>query len=248
MKINFIHVSHFHNDEHFQFIAALIALFNKFAAALLKLAGLVAKLKSCHDAEDEALKKIFKSALTEEIQAADKRRDLTFRGLTKICSAALDHYDQNIVDAAKRIDVVMHTYGNVSRKPINEETAAIYNLCKDLKNATYQRDLELIQAVEWVDRLDADNNAFDALIMERDDENANKTHLKLRECRAETDKVYNDIVDCINAFIIVDGEANYAELVDAMNQLIDRYNNALAQRAGRRHKKKEEGEIDETEE
>jgi hypothetical protein len=74
-------------------------LVGETTSAALKIEAAWPRFLSSYESYDAALRKIVKSALTEKIKAAD---------------------------AARKIEVVAHTYGNVAVKPINEETSAIY--------------------------------------------------------------------------------------------------------------------------
>jgi hypothetical protein len=238
MKIKTILLHSLRNDGHFQFITALISLIVKFGAETLGIMALFAILLTRHRDEDEALKKIVKSATTAEIEEADRQRDRTFRGLTDACHAALNHYESKVVIAAKRLDVVMHTYGNLARKPLNEETSAVYNFCTELSSDKYAADVEIAGLTGWVVKLGSDNRNLDTLMMARNAENAAVTHLKLKDCREKTDAVYHQIAERINALIVVNGEEQYAGFVNELNQLIEKYSNAIAQRAGKRRKVK----------
>ena len=248
MKIEAIHYLHLRNDEHFQFNAETKDAIYAAGATQLKINLLVPAYHAAFAAEDESIKKILISTLTIEIDDYDNRRDNTFRGLKNTALAALDHYDPNIAAAAKRLQAVFHTYGNVSKKPKNEETAAIFNMIEDLKSAKYSADLDTAGLRGWVNQLDNENKALERLMQERYDETAEKTHLKVKECRADTDKAYHDIIERINALIVVEGETAYSAFVNKMNAIIEKYNNIMAQRAGRHKKKKEEEEKKKAEE
>jgi hypothetical protein len=152
--------------------------------------------------------------------------------------AALDHYNDDVVQSARRLKVVADTYGNLAAKPINEETSGIYNFVQELDSPKYAEDVKTVGITGHVRKLESDNRAFDALLKSRDDENAVKTQLKMKECRAATDSAYNAIVRQINALQVVEGEDAYIAFVNRLNIVIDRYNNLLAQRAGRAKAKK----------
>ncbi len=241
MKIKFINTIRFRNDEHFQFHTEVKDLITLITAEILKIPALFTEYLACYTAEDEAYKKIVKSAVTAEIEAADRRRDLTFRGLVASNkAAALNHFLPEFISAANRLKVVFDTYGNLSQKPLNEETAAIYNLLQELNNHCWE-DVQIVRLEDWVSQLEADNGNFDNLVKLRNDENAAKTQLKMKETRAALDNVYESIVERINALIIVEGESVYVGFVNLLNTYIDKYSQIVAQREGRYAAQKEEG-------
>ena len=48
---------------------------------------------------------------------------------------------------------------------------------------------------------------------------ADKPHLIMKECRAETDKAYADLIEHINSLIVVEGETKYHELTNIYSKL-----------------------------
>ena len=247
MKIDTVNNSHMRNDEHFQFHTEVKDLIDKAGANSLKIELLYGDYAARYADEDEANRIIAKSAITADIKAEDKKRDGIYRGLVDTVNGALNHYDPEISAAAKRIKVVLDTFGNVGIKPINEETAAIYNLLQEL-NEMRKSDVQTTGLQGWLDKLGEENIALENLVKERNDETAAKTHLREKNTRAATDRVYAAITERINALIIVEGEAAYSDFVNKLNSFIDKYNRAIAQRAGRRNaSKKTEGENTEAE-
>src|SRR5215471_5947235 len=117
------------NDAHFQFHTEFR---DTLAAApqatqVSQIAPLWAKYQAFHAAEDEGLKKIRKSAITAQIQEADKSRDDIFAGMAEQCKSRLKHLDTAKREAAERLKIVFDTYGNIAEKSLNEETSAVYN-------------------------------------------------------------------------------------------------------------------------
>ena len=233
MKIKTAYIYLFRNAERFQFIAEVIDAITKFSPEALKIVEQTDILLSRYREEDKALRKINKSATTAKIMNANHARNNTFRGMADVCKSALRHYSPETVEAAKRLNIVFHAYGNIARKGLIEGTAAIYNMCQELKSSKYSADAEIAGLTGWIEKLDADNNALEELCILRNSENAAKTKLNLRKCRAETDKAYGKIVEHINAAVVIEGKAGYEKFVNVINAIIDRYSIALARRAGR---------------
>ena len=80
MKTYKIDLRALRNDEHFQFNTEFRDLLTANNPAALKVAPQFEAYLTLYAQEDEALKKITKSAITADIQDADHQRDLTFRG------------------------------------------------------------------------------------------------------------------------------------------------------------------------
>jgi hypothetical protein len=54
----------------------------------------------------------------------------------------------------------------------------------------------------------------------------------VKEARALIDKTYRQLLGRVEALIVVEGEAAFAEFVRKLNLIVDKYNLALAQRKG----------------
>jgi hypothetical protein len=236
MKINKINSNNLRNDEHFQFHTEFRDLTTKETPQKLKIQGQFEAYLPLYGRVDEALKKINKSSLTAQLQEADKARDEIFLGMAETAKAALKHFNPAVREAASRLKVVFDTYGNVAVKPLNEQTSAVYNLLQEL-HGKYAQDVETVGIAQWAAELQARNNAFSGLMKERFDETASRCDIVLREARAELDQAYFAIRERINAFVIVEGVADYENFIRTLNAVIAKYTAILNSRLGKRGKK-----------
>ena len=233
MKTHKIDLRVLRNDEHFQFNTEFRDLLTANNPAALKVAPQFEAYLTLYAQEDEALKKIIKSAITANIQDADHQRDLTFRGMIDANKSALKHFRPETVTAAKRLQVVFDTYGNVARKPLNEETSAVYNILQELKGV-YEADVTTVGIADWVQELETNNKAFDELVKGRYDEAADRTELVLRQVRIQVDTAYRSIIERIDAFAIVEESDIFTNFIRRWNVVIEKYSNTLARRQGKR--------------
>jgi len=232
MKIKKLHFNQLRNNEHFQCQTEFKALVEEFNAATLNIEPHFSGMYiPSYNEEDEALIKIVKNSFTNERSDADRGRDLTFRGLVDTVNGALNHFDPAVQVAAQRLKILLDTYGNVAQLPLNEETSAIYNLVQDL-NEKYSTEVGQVNIMGWVSKLKADNEAYEALVTSGYEEEAAKTELKAKETRAEVDKVVRQLIERIEALIVIEGELVYTEFVRRLNLIFDKYANTLALRKG----------------
>ena len=66
----------------------------------------------------------------------------------------------------------------------------------------------------------------------RYDETATRTDIVLKEARAKVDEAYRIIIERVNALMIIEGEADYADFVRRLNSIVDKYANTIAQQQG----------------
>ena len=236
MKILSIILLHLRNSAHFQFHTSFVELVTKIGAETLKIKQLFDAYLLHYKAVDEALKKITKSAVTAEIREADRERDRLFRGLADTNKAALNHFDPQVKAAAKRLKIVLDTYGNVAPKPLDEETSDIYNLMQDLTSSKYAQDAAKVGLTNWIKELEQSNKTFNKLMTGRDAESAEKTDLVLRKCRKDLDGAYRAIIKRVSALVEIEGEKEYRDFIRNLNIIITRYSNVVAQRAGKSKK------------
>jgi hypothetical protein len=241
MKIKRFRNEILRNEEWFQFYTEFKALVEYYTPAVLNIDALFPAFLTLYGSADEAMEVIRKSATTEQIAEADNARDTVFRGLAEAVKSSLYHFDIGKREAAKRLQTVLSHYGNIARKSYDEETASIYNFLQEL-NGAYAADVTALNLTDWLTQLDADNHAFDALLQARYAEGEAKPDIRTLEVRRELDRNYRDMLDRIDASILLNGETQYAPFVKALNIRVEHYSNIIALRKGRAAKKKDQGE------
>jgi len=136
-----------------------------------------------------------------------------------------------VKEAARKLKIVFDRFGNVAQLPLNEETSAIYNLVQEVME-NHVSDADKLGLKPWMNKLNADNKAYEALVTGGYEEEATKSELKVKATRAEVDKVVHQIIERIEALIVIEGADNYSEFVRRLNLIFERYANTLAQRQG----------------
>jgi hypothetical protein len=223
MKITKFDTNHLRNDAHYQYQSDFRDSVIKGGwAEALKIKPQFDEWLAFYEKEDEAHKKISKSALTQQIVEADKARDDTYIGMVEIAGAYLRHHDPETREAARRLKIVFDTYGNVAKKPVKEQTAATVNILQELQGK-YAADCATVKISDWVTRLAIDNEALNKLMSDRFDEAAAKTHILIKDARKQVDEAYRNICLLIEANILREGMANYETFVGTLNAVIAKY-------------------------
>jgi hypothetical protein len=231
-KIRRINLYGLRNEEWFNFFTEFKGFVEAVSAQGLKIDNLFATFLILYAMADEAIEKIRMSSITAEMPTWDKKRNNTFRGLVMAIESGRHHFDENKRAAAEHLNPVLSQYGNLAAKPYNEETAGIYNFLQELRG-NYANDIQTLELREWVDELERNNQEFEQAVLERNRENAGKTDLQLMDVRRQTNRCYLDIVERLEALMLIEEDANYAVFVKTLNTNIERYKIALAQRKGR---------------
>jgi len=233
MEIASLYLHSQRNAAHYQFQTDFNGLITKYSPQVLGIFEDYVAYQPLLQDEGVALVAITKSATTEEIDEADKNRDFTFRGTADKVTNSLNHFDLQVCEAARRIKVIFDAYGNLVPKPDDEESGLISSLIADLRTKA-SMEIVIVALVDWIAELERLNNIFIALEATRNSEEAKKSVLRMKKVRVVVDAAYNKIVKRINALIIVNGEAPYAEFVKELNARIGRAQDAIDQSKARK--------------
>ena len=245
MKITRIDTKSLRNNEHFMYHTEFKDLVTGHGAETLKIQQQFETYLALFEKEDEGIKKINKSALTAEIQAADKARDEIWSGMLKINSGALKDFDHDTQRAAKRLKILFDTYGKIATMSLNEQTASIINILQDLQGQ-YAADVAAVGIGRWVEELQARNNTFRELTKERYDETSLKSDVVLREARTALDAAYHSITERISAYVLLEGAAGFEKFIRSLNTVIEKYNETLARRSGKKKAAESTAPVDAT--
>ena len=227
MKINEFSLVRLRNEEHFQFYTSFRDLVLVFTALALKIEALFVLFLAAYANELAALDVVRKNAISDDLVEADDERDSVFRGMSDAVKSALNHFNADIRAAAKHLQVVLDTYGNLAIKPYDAETGGLNSLINDF-TTTYAADVATVGLTEWVTELAAKNKAFDDLKNNRYSDEAAKTILRMKQERVKTDAIYHQITERINALVVVEGDAAYAGFVNELNKRIEGYENTIS--------------------
>ena len=237
MKILSLNFYKLRNEEWFQLFTEFRDLVLKYNPTALNITELWATFLSLYADADTALEIIRKSVDTGLMVEADHVRDHTFRGFVDAVKSARNHFDPAKRAAADRLTILFDHFGNLARKAPNEETAGIYNLLQELDSGTAGTPLpvDILGLRDWAVRLAADNEAYEALVKDRNTEVASRSKLRMKEVRRELQEVYYKITARIEATITLNGEASpFTDFTNEWNAFLKRYADVLAQRQGKR--------------
>ena len=224
MKIEKIYTDRLRNATHFQFHTEFRDLVIRTGAETLKVKPQFDTYLLLYKNVDDGLKKISKSTITDKITELDKIRDGLWSGLTEINRGFTKHFNPNIKEAAKRLQVVFNTYGNLAILSLNDQTALTYNILKELEE-NYAEDIETLGIIEWITELKSKNIELGNLFKERADEATAKHSIVLKEARIKLDNIYQVIIERIYAFsIVAEDPGVYETFIKTWNYFVVKFN------------------------
>jgi hypothetical protein len=229
------------NETHVQIHENFIALLDKQTPAQIaemELAPLIGLYRPAYMNEVEALELVVKSRYTPLLLEKDQDRDDSFRGFHSTIKGLCYHFDPEQQQAAKRLMDIFKHYGNIAKRPLDDETAAINDLVREFRRPDLAADIATLRVEDWLNKLIEENEKFNRLTLERFEEGAAKTAYRMKTARTVTDKYYRNIVLHLEYLLTVGRETPaVTNLIKELNLIVTHYKNILAQRAGKKNEK-----------
>jgi hypothetical protein len=212
----------------------------------LGIAALYQRYEELFGLADMLMGQVSKSYFTGRIKAFDRARDECIRGIRYTVKALLKSSNPQKKDAAARMMILLDTYGDVTQKEYDAESAAIDNFLQEL-HGKYSEDVKILGIADWVDELDNYNRQFETFVDERYAEKAEKPVHKLVNVRTETDAAYGNLIKVIEAVMLTNPEHGLDDFAKELNVVIKHYKTIYAQEKGRKAAKKAPKEVPEIE-
>lgn len=238
MNVKKNHLLVLQNDEHFGFMTYVDIIFTEADPTKLKVAVQYAEFKSSLSDERIALDQVQKSDYTAKLDLAETARDIPIRGFFKVVKGQLHHFNPEVSDAAYRVDIINTKFSDITRLGDEKQSSATVSFTDALDAAS--ADITTLMMTDWVTEIKAKEAAYLVVKNQRLDETDEKTTLKMKDVRIVVGDKYDALINRIHAFITINGDAEYADLVTKINNRIDIFTLAVAQRKGR---KKKDGDV-----
>jgi len=233
-KIESINLHGLRNNEHLQFMTDFDALIINKVASELGIESLYPAFNNAWMAEDAAIRVEQGSIKSKTIDQLDKLRGKTWGAIALNVKATLSSPFEDEAESAKVIQRIFDQYGNMRKLSFNEESAANSNLVKDLQAPANVVHLEKTGITAWVSELKNQNEQFGVVFNERNTELADRENGDVRAVRVQIDPLYAQIVEKINAAIILEVAKPVAiTFASELNEKIKYFQTALASRSGR---------------
>lgn len=221
-EISDIYLGRMNNGAHFTYVSNLLARAEGDRAVSTKAAAQVAALKAAVEQEDADLKLSRKSMLSDEIAAADAKRDDFYVGYKKAVQGFLRLPVGAMANAAKVLSQHIKDYAIDPKMQLDRETGMLKNFIADLEG-TYKQQVEALSLGEFVTCMKEANERVNRLLDQRGNEQLGTTVGALKASRKATDEACRMLVKMVNALALVEGEKDYAAFIDRTNAEIVRY-------------------------
>ena len=236
-KIEIMPLYGLHSNEHGQFMTDVNTLIIKYTVVELGLETPYPTFKKLLVAEEQALSTELGSIKTERIKSLDTMRVNTLNAIYGKVDSTLKSPFAEEAESAKIIQHIIDIDGDIREWSYNEKTNAIANLTHTLQEPANEVHTNKVGITSWVIALKTQNEDFEALNNERNEEFAERPSGNSKEARKAIDPVYNQIVERINASVIMEVAKPVVEnFISELNQKIAYYKATIANRNGRNNK------------
>jgi hypothetical protein len=224
MKILKLHFAHLRNEAHYQFLLLVQKLLSVYATVASIVSDLLPAFNEGIALEGTLVDAVKASGYTEELAETDRRVDRDLVGINSVVNAALHHFDPSVVAAAKNLELRLKSFrGEIEKKSYEEESAAVKILVNDLQT-TYAPQVMVVGLDGWVTDIAAAQAAFEQLFILRNTELSNRPQERLINVRHENETRYRGIIDRIDAYTTLNGDADCSTFIGELNHEITYFN------------------------
>lgn len=165
----------------------------------------------------------------DAILTADRETDAAWSAIDTLLRLNIRHFDCGIREAAQKVINIFETTDNPTRLPYAEEYARLESLLAKLSEIP-EDTLKRAMVSDWIDELRRRVNAFHALRKAKTQARSEIETGATKTARNNLILVYRNLVDTINARIIIDSPVPFKTLAQHINTLIDTNRTALKMR------------------
>ena len=126
-------IGHLNNATHYLFVANVCKHLAGNTAAKAKVANELQALETALQEEDRIFMTSQKSLLSDDIHAADRKRDNIYRAIRKAVKAYLLFPIKETAEAARVIDQVLKDYNLDPKTQLDRETGVLINMISDFE-------------------------------------------------------------------------------------------------------------------
>lgn len=199
-------------------------------AEKLHLAALAAPYAAAARAEADVVNRPTAYSETPEMQAKDHERDQALSLLFNLTDAFAKSPAPADLAPARRITALLAPYRSIQTHEYQRETTEIDGLIVALSEAAAD-DLKALALSAPLSMLEDLNAEFRSLTNTRVAEIATRaplTEANTRELRANSDDLYHQVVDTVNAFAIAAPAPEIADFINTINALVSQYKLIIA--------------------
>jgi hypothetical protein len=171
----------------------------------------------------EVMKPSSNSLLTMQIAIESECRDTLCNLISEKTKELLVDPVPRTREIGKKIDSIFAAYARVfGEVPNKEKTELLERFIAELTEKLSVADLNLVDFISTVAELNRSNWSLSELLkMHTYELNGSLLTLQRMEARKEMEKAYMDCITFINAMLVYNGDREFGDIIDQINQLVE---------------------------
>ncbi|MDR1676755.1 MAG: DUF6261 family protein, partial [Tannerella sp.] len=159
-----VHFDYLHNEAHVELNKAVITAIDRYNSVLLGIGDIYAGYRQFVTTEISLRDMMCRNECTIGIHAQDRVRSSLFRGMFDAVRSGTNHFDAEKREAAGKLFPIFDHYGSINTRTLDEETATLDDLLRELASATASACVRTLALTDWTEQLDMENRKFKDLM------------------------------------------------------------------------------------
>lgn len=182
---------------------------------------------------DNSINRLSKSEYTLKANEGKRRNNASRNGLFKNIEAALSNTHADFAAAAVTLMIVVNQFKYISHLSFEDIIGKTDKIIEYFQSDDYKDLIKLLELEDRVNQLIAINNECKNILSKRMTETGRRNiQRKTPITRRELNIAYDELVDELNFLARRDGEADYVNLFNWWNALIDKMRTTISLRRG----------------
>ena len=226
VRVSGSNCSSFNSAHHTQFHFSVYQLVKAVDKQKLNLPdGLLKTWEECIDLETEINRQAMATVQTDRMRELDRQRDDLLTNLFGVVRAQRKSPVELIRNAAKELDKALGVYAGIQFESIDDETADIRGMLKDLER--FADEVTALGLTPVQEQIKTINGKYQQLYASRQEKTMDLKLPSSREVRPQTDAAFSVVCQYIEASYLfattIEDRELIERLVDRMNQEADRF-------------------------
>lgn len=214
--ISTIQLARLNHGAHHNYHSRVLEIIEADNKVKQKVKTKLAQYKAAIKAEEEMMNQNRKSQHSVNIKQDDVKRIRLLNAL-KMLVKGHEHHPQTQISAAYyRLNNYIYGYRGLKNSKIDERTGLIETMVNEL-GSTYIEDVRALNITWLLENLKQTNDKFIRHLNLRNTENTDRKSGKSRLLKKQTNKLYKELINEIEARILFEGKTDYEKVTGEIN-------------------------------
>ncbi len=222
------------NGEFIQLVDNLLTIIRDRQAGSLKVQDQFTAREDSYDSLTDSYTVNRKNDLSQKLAEIDKKRDLLYLGLKSLIDGhSVYSPNEQHKDLAISILNILKSHGSeLVKMACSEQTAALTDVIDQLKSKELDYHIKhTFHAAVYYDALITANERFDRVYVDRIKDYGTQDKENVKELRTVVEDAFNEMVQRINAYIVLEPSAHFIDASGEINAALELYFNNLKKRS-----------------